>query len=129
LVADALPTVPTGQTGPCEDDPSRACNIVSMPKDILDQIRKSKLAALIRDTQGSAAFKQSLNGHLEQKSNNSDLDLALAAAAGVFDDNRADPPTIPRMLIWLTDGDVPESSKMRGAPLLAELRKGVAIRT
>src|ERR1051326_9119344 len=68
LVADAIPSAPTGQKAPCEDDPSKTCDVVAMPKDLLDQIRKSKLAALIRDTQGSASFKQSLNRSEEHTS-------------------------------------------------------------
>jgi hypothetical protein len=131
LVADAnlIPTKSTGQTGPCSEDPSKTCNLQEFTEDHFPRVRRDKVAALIQDAKGSASFKESLNGHLEQKANNSMLDFALAAAAGVFDENRARSPDAPRTLIWLSDGDVPDSSKQKAKALLSELRtQGVDIR-
>ena len=123
LARDGIKGEPTGASEPCDDDPSKTCTIVALTENTFQQIREQKMGALIRDARGSSSFKEALNAHLEQKSVNSPFDMALLASAGVFAESRASLPDATRVLIWLSDGVVPDSSQQRVPGLLDEMRK------
>jgi hypothetical protein len=104
---DVIPSRPTGTFVPCSEDPSRTCNTVDAATDWEADARSKKLGALTRPARGDTAFKQALEAHLEQRSNNSMFHLAFRAAQGIFDEHRNDrsrPAGTPRTVIWLSDG-------------------------
>ncbi|MEO1082831.1 MAG: hypothetical protein AAFY88_01175 [Acidobacteriota bacterium] len=118
LVADGdvLPSRGTGQTQPCAEDPSRSCEIVEPASDWMADARTKRLGALIRSARADDAYARALDGHLEQRVNNSFFAYALAAAAGVFEVNGR--PERPRTVIWLSDGRSDEP-----ASVLSQLRQ------
>ncbi|HEV7768093.1 MAG TPA: hypothetical protein VGQ76_24030 [Thermoanaerobaculia bacterium] len=98
---------PTGQSGPCQEDPTRTCYRVEPSSDWEADARSGKLGSLARPTRGDAPYKQSLEKHLTQNVSNSMFYLAFRAAQGIFDDHRKDvsrPRDLPRTVIWLSDG-------------------------
>ena len=104
LMADAswLPGRETGEMGPCSEDPSQKCRRVEPVGNWAEVVRKNAYGALARSTRGDPAFKQALEGHLEQRIHNSLFDLAFRSAQGVFD--RRPDFHGPRTIVWLSDG-------------------------
>lgn len=104
LVADRnlLPSRSTGRTEPCQEDPSRQCEVVEQETDWTAAARKSRLGALVRPGRGDSSYKASLDGHLGQVGGNSLFGLAFAAAQGVFDQHGT--RKVPRAVVWLSDG-------------------------
>jgi len=104
LIADAadIPSRHTGIFDACTEDPRQRCERVERASDWDADARRKKLGAIARPSRGDAAYKQQLESHLEQRSNNSPFDLAFRAAQGIFDDHRSSPT--PRFVIWLSDG-------------------------
>jgi len=115
-----LPSRSTGQTQPCDEDPSRQCQVVEQTTDWMTEARKGRLGALVRPSRGDAAYKQSLDGHLAQVGGNSPFELAFSAADGIFD--RHGKRQVPRTVIWLSDGraDNPVATKRAIAQMKAE---------
>ncbi len=84
-----LPSRETGETMPCAEDPSQTCNRVEPVGDWQAAARSRKLGALIRAARGDAAYKQELEGHLEQKTNSSMFFLAFRAVQGIFGEHKS----------------------------------------
>ncbi|MFL6244786.1 MAG: hypothetical protein ACJ74H_02085 [Thermoanaerobaculia bacterium] len=104
---DVIPSRVTGQSVPCQEDPSLTCHSVAPEIDWEEAARSRKLGSLARPVRGDAAYKHALEQHLEQRVNNSMFYLAFRAAEGVFDERRKDasrPRDVPRTVIWLSDG-------------------------
>ena len=100
-----LPSRTTGQKMPCEEDPTRTCDVVEAASDWEVDARIKKLGALARPSRGDAGYKQTLEQHLAQRINNSMFHLAFRAAEGVFDEHRkASTADVPRTIVWLSDG-------------------------
>ncbi len=126
---DVIPSRPTGTFVPCSEDPSRTCHTVDAATDWEADARSKKLGSLARPARGDAAFKQSLEGHLEQRSTNSMFHLAFRAAQGIFDEHRNDPSRaagVPRTVIWLSDGRS-ESAPVVGHAIGELAAEGVAV--
>lgn len=97
-----LPSRGTGRMKPCEEDPTRQCEVVEQATDWMAEARSGRLGTLVRPSRGDAVYKQSLDGHLAQVANNSLFGLGFAAAQGVFDQHGA--RDVPRAVVWLSDG-------------------------
>jgi hypothetical protein len=117
-----LPSRPTGKMEPCSEDPSRQCNLVEPASDWMADARKGRFGVLARPARGDAAFKQSLDSHLAQVSNNSPFELAFEAAQGVFDQHGK--RDVPRNVVWLSDGRADNPNGVRRA--VSELTTGGA---
>jgi hypothetical protein len=126
---DVIPSRPTGTLVPCSEDPSRTCHSVDAATDWEGDARSRQLGALARPARGDAAFKQALEGHLEQRSNNSMFHLAFRAAQGIFDrhgNDRSRAAGVPRTVIWLSDGRSDSAPVVRHA--IGELTaEGIAV--
>jgi hypothetical protein len=109
---DLLPSRATGETKPCDEDPSRQCQVVAPATDWAADARSKRLGALIRKQRGDAVYKRELEGHLRQAINNSPFDLAFRAAQGVFDGHGGQ-DGVPRVLIWLSDGRTDDEVALR----------------
>lgn len=124
-----IPSHPTGASVQCQEDPSRTCYSVEAATDWEGDARSKTLGALSRPSRGDAAYKQALEGHLEQRVNNSMFHLAFRAAQGIFDGHRKDssrPAETPRTVIWLSDGRSESADVVRHA--IGELTAdGVAV--
>lgn len=96
-----LSSRPTGQTMPCSEDTGKSCERVEPTSDWEAEARSARFGALIRPHRADPDYKRVLEGHLEQKSNNSPFNRAFQAALGVFDQH-SEPA--PRIAIWLSDG-------------------------
>jgi hypothetical protein len=104
---NVLPSKPTGQKVPCEEDPTQTCEAVEPASDWEADATSKKLGALVRPARGDAAYKQSLEQHLVQRANNSMFHLAFRAAQGIFQEHRKAFPgsaDIPQTIIWISDG-------------------------
>jgi hypothetical protein len=108
-----LPNRATGKTQPCSEDPSKQCNMVEPATDWMADARRGRFGVLARPSRGDASYKQSLDAHLAQVSNNSPFELAFQAAQGVFDQyGKRD---VPRNVVWLSDGRADNPSAVRRA--------------
>ena len=114
-----IPREQTGKSVLCEDDPTKMCNQVRVLPDALPKTRRELSGALMRPRRGDAGFRNSLDNHLVQRSNNSMFQFAFAAAAGVFDKGGGG---LPRTVIWLSDGLVPENNRSESQTTLEELK-------
>jgi hypothetical protein len=126
---DVIPSRPTGTIVPCSEDPSRTCHTVDAATDWEADARSKQLGALTRPARGDAAFKQALEGHLEQRANNSMFHLAFRAAQGIFDQHRNErsrPAGVPRTVIWLSDGRS-DSAPVAGHAIGELTAEGVAV--
>ncbi|MEE8584366.1 MAG: hypothetical protein V3T83_05885, partial [Acidobacteriota bacterium] len=105
LVADKtlIPSEPTGETGPCAEDPNRDCQVMKPSVDWNAEARAKRLGAKIRPSRADLQFKSDLDRHLEQRINNSLFSLAFSAAQGVFD-ARPGPDAPAKTVVWLSDG-------------------------
>jgi hypothetical protein len=105
LIADKnlLPSRKTGRTETCAEDISRQCEMVEPATDWKIEARKHKLGVLSRPARGDSNYKRQLKQHLEQRIHNSIFHLAFYAAQGVFDEH-SQLDSIPRTIIWLSDG-------------------------
>ncbi|HEX8253070.1 MAG TPA: hypothetical protein VF846_07995 [Thermoanaerobaculia bacterium] len=104
---ELIPSRPTGASVPCQEDSSRVCYSVEAVSDWEADARNKKLGALVRPSRGDVGYKQALEGHLEQRVNNSMFHLAFRAAQGIFAEHRKDTTRgtdQPRTAIWLSDG-------------------------
>lgn len=104
---ELIPSRPTGEFMPCSEDPSRTCQRMDAATDWEADARSKKLGSLVRPARGDAGYKKAVEGHLEQRVNNSMFNLAFRAAQGTFDEHAGDrsrPAGIPRTVIWLSDG-------------------------
>ena len=109
-----LPHKNLNKTGPCKEDPLKTCTQVENTADWMQLARDQKYGALKRPQRGSRAFKQSLDGHLEQRAHNSFFRLAFASAGAVLGTSKTSESQHgkhDKYLIWLSDGRVnsPES--------------------
>ena len=105
--SDLIPSRPTGQFVPCQEDPSQTCQRVEAATDWEAEARSKRFGVLDRPARGDASYKEALEQHLEQRVNNSMFHLAFRAAQGVFDEHRREPgrgADVPRTVIWLSDG-------------------------
>lgn len=104
LVSDQalLPNRATGRTQPCDEDPSKQCNMVEPATDWMSDARRGRFGVLARPARGDASYKESLDSHLAQVSNNSFFGLSFQAAQGVFDQHGK--RDLPRNVVWLSDG-------------------------
>lgn len=129
LDKDLLPSSSTGTSVPCSEDPSQLCTRVEPATDWEADARTKKLGALVRPSRGDAPFKDALEGHLEQRANNSMFHLAFRAAQGIFDEHvahRSRADGVPRTVIWLSDGRSESAPVVRRA--IGELTaEGVAV--
>jgi hypothetical protein len=127
LVADrdVLPRRETGMTKPCDEDPSRQCGIVEPATDWRAEARTNKLGVLSRPARGDDNYKRKLKQHLEQRIHNSSFYLAFYAAQGVFDEH-SQQASIPRTIIWLSDGRAEHEIELK--QVIEEIKSnGVAI--
>jgi hypothetical protein len=124
LVADKqlLPGRDTGRVEPCPENPSRQCHVLDAVTDWMADARKGRFGVLARPARGDAAFKQSLDSHLAQVSNNSPFELAFEASQGVFDQHGK--RDVPRNVVWLSDGRADDPGAVRRA--VSELTTGGA---
>lgn len=115
-----LPRRDTGRVQPCLEDPSQLCHVVDAASDWMADARKGRFGALVRPARGDAAYKVQLDSHLAQVSNNSQFELAFAAAQGVFDQHGK--RQAPRMVVWLSDGraDHPEPVRQAISQMVAQ---------
>lgn len=119
-----LPSRDTGKTTPCNEDPSKTCNLTEPIGDWEGDVRKNTYGALARGARGDPAFKRALEKHLEQRVGNSLFDLGFRAAQGVFDRHAAAPAS--RTVVWLSDGRSEREPNVR--KVVAELRSsGVSV--
>jgi hypothetical protein len=130
LVKDAklLPGRQTNTKEPCQEDPTRLCNMVEPASDWHEDARSGRFGALVRLARGDAAFKAALDGHLAQVSNNSPFSLAFRAAQGVLDTRPkgATDDRKARTVIWLSDGRDDNPAALQA--VIRELQaEGVAI--
>jgi len=105
-----VPSINTGVTVPCTEDPSRTCHKVQPVGDWDALVRSNKYGALDRPARGDAGYKQQLNQHLAPIINNSMFGLAFRAAQGVFDSHPASGAT--RTVIWLSDGTTDDAARL-----------------
>ncbi len=118
---DLLPSVDTGRVEPCDENPSRMCNVVEPASDWAADARSRLHGVLRRPRRGDASFARELDGHLEQRIQNSPFYLAFHAALGVFDKNAAAGLDLPRTVIWLSDGRADQEEEL--LEVLAELKR------
>ena len=107
-----LPRSETGQTMPCSEDTSKTCQRVEPTSDWDKDARAGRFGVLPRPSRADADYKRTLVGHLEQKANNSQFNLAFQAALGVFDQH---PGSSPRKVMWLSDGKSDSVPKLQEA--------------
>ena len=116
-----LPSSPTGKTGPCTEDPRQTCSEMQPTSNWDADARAQRFGALVRPRRADADYKRQLEGHLEQRINNSFFNLAFQAALGVFDQQ---PAAVPRTVIWLSDGRSDNVGALQGA--VAQTKAGGA---
>lgn len=122
--ANLIPSRQTGRTLPCVDDPSSLCNEVEPATDWEAEARSKSFGTLVRQSRGDAAYKKSLEAHLEQRISNSMFSLAFRAAEGTL--RQRDARGVPRTVIWLSDGRSESADAARRA--IADLtREGVNV--
>jgi hypothetical protein len=127
--AALLPSKATGIREPCDEDPSRMCDVVEMDGDWGKKAREERLGVEERGQRGDPAFKKLLETHLAQVSGNSAFAFSFWAAKGVFDKHAAEGfAASSRTVIWLSDGK-DESGDALGPSLDALRTDGVAIVT
>jgi len=127
--AAVLPSTRTGKTEPCQEDPSRVCNLVEPAEDWGQKARRERLGVMERPAIGDTAFKKELDFHLAQRSGNSQFYLSFWAATGVFEAHAAaGKPRSNRTVIWLSDGK-DESGPALAPAVLALRSQGVEIVT
>jgi len=117
--AALLPRKETGRREPCIENPNAICEVIDEAVDWGAEARNKKLGALVRPRRGDPGFKQSLESHLEQRSDNSIFFLAFQAARGVFDEHAAAGQSLPRTVIWLSDGRAESPGRL--LPVLREI--------
>ncbi|MBL8217308.1 MAG: hypothetical protein JNK87_41695, partial [Bryobacterales bacterium] len=122
LVDDSslIPSVRTERTENCTERPGMPCRIVDVPASSYEKVRRERAGSEVRPQRGDSAFKKRLEGHLEQRSNNSLFHAAFLAAQGAFEDGK---PGVPRYLIWLSDGAVDQGLEAPTAAALEGLRR------
>lgn len=127
LVTDGalLPNRATGRSVPCSEDRRKQCTEVEPDGDWGALARVQRLGVLERPRLGDAGFKQALDAHLEQRANNSPFELAFRAAQGVLE-APSGAERVPRVLIWLSDGQTDDPADLASA--VAELEaEGVVV--
>lgn len=96
-----LPHTTTGETGPCNEDPSKSCRRVVPTGNWELEARTKRLGALARPARGDPGFRAQLDTHLAQRATNSFFHLAFRAAQGVLESHAPGPP---KTVVWLSDG-------------------------
>jgi len=125
--SDLLPSRKTGVTQACSEDPSKQCGVVEPATDWRAEARTKKLGVSSRPARGDNNYKTQLKQHLEQRSHNSMFHLAFHAAQGVFD-GHSQQDSIPRTIIWLSDGRTDHEIALK--QVINEIKSnGIAIET
>lgn len=103
---DAVGMVQTGEFQPCREDPSQNCSGYTLPPEKQRELAEGRIRVgeKLRPQRGSAAFKSELDQHLEPVANSSYFGYSFATAGSIFEQNRAEDPDRPQVLIWLSDG-------------------------
>ena len=96
----------TGEFKLCREDPSMNCSGYTLPPESQQQLLDGTrlIGEKIREQRGSAAFKGSLDEHLEAVANSSYFAYSFATATTILRNNRTASPETPQTLIWLSDG-------------------------
>jgi len=107
LVRDGrlLPSLKTAEEGACDEDPNESCHRVKPSSDWGGDARKGLFGLEARPARGDTAFKQGLDAHLAQVSDNSLFFLSFRAAQGLFDQHDQEHRSAGnRAVVWLSDG-------------------------
>lgn len=107
-----IPSTDTGIEVPCSEDPSQRCHRVNEIGDWGADARAKRFGVLARPTRGDSGFKQQLDHHLAPVINNSEFGLAFRSAQGVFDSHGPKTADVPRMVIWLSDGNTDDAGRL-----------------
>jgi hypothetical protein len=107
-----VPSRQTGRMVPCSEDPTQQCHDVEPANDWYKNARERKFGSLIRPSRGDSGFKDSLNDHLKQTIQNSLFGLGFAAAQGVLDSHGAPQADVPRVVVWLSDGETDDPAQL-----------------
>jgi len=130
LTRDAalLPRRETSQENSCSEDANNRCHLVEPTTDWAADARRGRFGLEARPERGDPAYKQRLDAHLAQTSNNSLFFLSFRAAQGLFDEHdAAGKPGTNRTVVWLSDGKDEQVEAL--TPAVNELRQaGVDIR-
>lgn len=126
--ANLLPRRETAVENSCSEDPNDRCHMVEPTTDWAGDARRGLFGLEARPARGDIAYKQRLDDHLAQTSNNSLFFLSFRAAQGLFDQHdAAGKPGGNRAIVWLSDGKDEEVDGL--TPAVGELRRaGVDIR-
>jgi hypothetical protein len=120
LSADSqlLPSRDSGKKEPCNEDPSRICNMVEPVGNWEQLTRTQRHGALERPARGDAGYKRELEKHLQARIGNSIFHLSFEAARGIFDTH---PSSQNRHVIWLSDGKSDQAALC--PPIVAKLQQ------
>ena len=107
-----LPSRDTGRSVPCSEDHSATCHQVDPSGDWYRDARSRKLGALVRRARADPGFKSALADHLEQMVQNSLFGLGFRAAEGIFDSHGPPREDVPRVAVWLSDGETDDPQEL-----------------
>jgi len=94
----------TGERSPCGPDrPGEICRTMKYPPGAEDRIVQQLVLAAVRQGRGDAAFKSNVKELLHPEAPYTSYNLGLRTIAQIFKNN-ASPPTIPKFVVWLSDG-------------------------
>lgn len=110
-----LPSRNTGKKVPCSEDPTQSCDQVEPTNDWYKNARQQRFGALIRPARADSRFKSALSDHLQQTIQNSLFGLGFRAAQGVFDAHGPVRQDVPRVVVWLSDGDADDPGELAAA--------------
>ncbi len=120
--------VPTGQSKPCPDDPSRMCTLVNIGPDAKNKVLSQHMLISNRNGRGDAAFKGGLPDLLKPTAMDTKYEFALATIDQQFQEN-ASPPDTQKLVVWLSDGAPDADDWDNAKAILEKLRsEGVTIR-
>jgi hypothetical protein len=122
-----VPHESTNEKKPCPDRPSEMCSIVKLGPDAMQKAVDQRLVLAVRPSRGDGAFKSSLVELLRPTAMDTEYRVSWGTIDRLFKDN-ASAEDVPRVVVWLSDGDADDWEKGARAAVQLVLDQGVAVR-
>ena len=123
-----VPSESTNEKKPCPDRPSEMCSIVKLGAGYVEKAIDQHLVLAVRPSRGDSGFKSSLVELLRPSAMQTDYRVSWGAIDRLFHDN-ASPDDVPRVVVWLSDGDADDWDQGARDAAKKVLDQGVAVRS